>query len=101
MPSSRRPGARSPMLPVNRCASAGLPISSCRRSSPGAIQPCAEFLIPPPRERGEGGRREAAVGWGGDAPKESHLDHAISNPHPGSLSLADPPRKGEGEEIAH
>jgi hypothetical protein len=32
--------------------------------------------------------------------KPGYPEHFLKNPHPGSLSLADPPRKGEGEESA-
>src|SRR5579871_5546296 len=47
------------------------------------------FSSPSPREAvGREGRREAEARVGGSS----------CNPHPGSLSLADPPHKGEGEE---
>src|SRR5579872_4135564 len=49
----------------------------------------SQFSSPSPREAvGREGRREAEARVGGSS----------CNPHPGSLSLADPPHKGEGEE---
>jgi hypothetical protein len=45
------------------------------------------LLSLPRGTRGEGGRREAAVGWG----------LFLGNPHPDArFARVDPPRKGEG-----
>jgi len=39
------------------------------------------------------------VGAVGDIEKLPRRERFLENPHPGSLSFADPPRKGEGTHI--
>src|SRR5579872_598967 len=81
--------ARSNATKPSRICLASLSLSMTEVGGHRNSLRAAGFSSPSPREAvGREGRREAEARVGGSS----------CNSHPGSLSLADPPHKGEGEE---